>query len=575
MCGCDNTTMNADCNTGDWTFSLAKTCNPDDGAGIFDTCEAQTDTYSKAYLGDCKDLTAGAFGVTVQTNNFVPTTLTTLYTGLVCANYTAEYVHTNCGVCDALGSTNLYFEIDCLNTTLVIYLDSACLYPAAGPYSEETCAASEYEDSLMFILSRDLSPDKCEKIFIGESCIESQQINTTDETTCWSESNLLPAGVFGNTSFQSFRINCPSETIQFYLSDDCTGPVQDSTPQMPGCYMPVAGVNISLMHDVTCGCGINDTASPTPSPSPTPTPSPTPSPTPTPTPSPTPTPTPTPTPVPPPSPADACYREYSDELCGNGTYTQNVTFGVCNTITPTIANDFSAELDNSSIFTYSELNCSVLTGAPGYDVCIDHISGGSGKFTLGDCNELDITPTPTPSPTPTASPSPTTTPSPTTPTSPTSPTTPTPTPTPAPTPTTLYCSSFCESANCTDCAFHNNSLCDVCVEVLGSISYKVLCANESVIFYTGSNCVTPASPAQSLPVCEESFVSSVGLFSVKTCPAPATSSQTPTPSSTPTPTPVPSTSTTPTPTPLPSPSGMLFYLPWFLLQYTQKGQTSQ
>lgn len=417
MCGCPaNSTMNGECNANTWAYSAAMTCAADDAWGSFGTCEAQADTYSLAYEGDCVDTDSTRFGITVQTNNVVPSTLTTLYTGLLCANNSAEYLFVGCGTCEVLSTTGLFYKVNCLTPELTIYLDFECKYPVAGPYAPETCAATEYEDELMFVLTVD-NPEKCEKLYIGANCVEAEQRNSSNENICWSESNLLPAGVFGVTGYQSFRINCPSKTIQFYNSATCTGPVQHSVSQTAGCYTPVVGVNISLNFDTVC-CRPNVTnsssasstssvqstsqsTSMSPSPSVQSTASPTPS----------------PTPVPQ-LPAEACYHEYSDENCNASVYTQNLTFA-CNVITPSIAIDFSALLDNSSITTYVQLNCTETSGAPAYDVCFDHLSGGSGKFTLGDCNtaepipSLPVSPSPSVTPSSTVSPSPSLSPSPT------------------------------------------------------------------------------------------------------------------------------------------------------------------
>jgi len=389
MCGCPaNSTMNGECNADTWAYSAAMTCAADDAWGSFGTCEAQSDTYSLAYEGDCVDTDTTRFGITVQTNNFVPSTLTTLYTGLVCANNSAEYLFVGCGSCQALGSNGLFYKVKCLTPELTIYLDSECKYPVAGPFAPETCAATEYEDELMFVLTVD-NPEKCEKLYIGANCVEAEQRNSTDENICWSTSNLLPVGVFGTTGYQSFRINCPAKTIQFYNSATCTGPVQHSVPQTAGCYTPVVGVNISLNFDTVCGCGPNATnsssASSTSSVQPT---SQSTSASPSPSVQVTASPTPSPTPVPQ-LPAEACYHEYSDENCNASVYTQNLTFA-CNVVTPSIANDFSALLDNSSITTYVQLNCTETSGAPAYDVCFDHLSGGSGMITVGDCTSQPV-----------------------------------------------------------------------------------------------------------------------------------------------------------------------------------------
>ena len=119
---------------------------------------------------------------------------------------------------------------------------------------------------------------------------------------------------------------------------------------------------------------------------------------------------------------DACFFEYLSDDCVTTIYQQDLYFNMCNPIFTNTITPFASKNTPSSIVTYQNLDCSVITGAPGYGVCIDFLSGGSGKFVLGNCSAY--VPPPTPTPTPTPSPTPTPTPSPT----------PTPTPTPSPTP---------------------------------------------------------------------------------------------------------------------------------------------
>lgn len=377
QCGCQNLSMNADCNIPNWTFSLANQCSPDDGGGVFDTCEAQPSTYSKSYLGECVS-TGQTFGITVQTNNFVATeATTTIFTDLVCGNYTEAYLDLNCGECSFLSDVPLYTKISCTTLTFQIYTDDQCLYPVAGPYEPETCTQTEYDPDRFFILTEEA---KCEGVYLGHNC-SGDLLNTTDEMLCWSENTMLPNGTFPANGWKSFRINCPAKTLQFFSTNDCTGPVQQTHPQTAGCSIPNITVNVSVHFDSICSCGSISTPTPSPSPSPTPTPS--------------------PTPIPAPPPADACFREYENTDCTSLSYSQNLTFGICNPITGTAT--FGAFPNISGVTTYANPNCTVTTNVVGFDVCFQILSpfAHSGIFILGDCT--GPLPTITPSPTPSAS----------------------------------------------------------------------------------------------------------------------------------------------------------------------------
>ena len=96
---------------------------------------------------------------------------------------------------------------------------------------------------------------------------------------------------------------------------------------------------------------------------------------------------PIPLPSPLPAPAsDACYSEFSSEDCsGVALYRQNLTFNTCNVVTPIVIPDFSVSLNLSEIVMYSTTMCGTITNSPGYDVCVDSLSGGSEVFSVGSC----------------------------------------------------------------------------------------------------------------------------------------------------------------------------------------------
>lgn len=147
--------------------------------------------------------------------------------------------------------------------------------------------------------------------------------------------------------------------------------------------------------------------SPTPIPTPVTFPEPAPQPIPQPVPLPSPQPLSVPQPIPAPAPApalpnaDACYYEFSSDDCfGASIYQQNLTFDSCNVITPFVIPDFGANLNSSQILLYVLTSCSTIMSAPGYDVCIDSLSGGSEVISLGNCEEPFLAPVPVPAPVP-------------------------------------------------------------------------------------------------------------------------------------------------------------------------------
>jgi hypothetical protein len=92
-------------------------------------------------------------------------------------------------------------------------------------------------------------------------------------------------------------------------------------------------------------------------------------------------------------PSDVCFREYGGRNCDQQIFQQSVNFSGCTVITPIIYPPFSASINNGTITTYLDSNCTILTGAPGYDFCFNFrqtfSQGGSGKFTLGPCTGGD------------------------------------------------------------------------------------------------------------------------------------------------------------------------------------------
>jgi len=386
-CGCGGQVLQGDCLEMLWNFSVAEQCAPDNGAGLFDTCDSHVETTSitRAYIGECIETVTPSYLLLYQPPNATNArrTIPSTYNGYSVLDYLLMY----CGQCIHMPGTVLNAKVNCVAGTIQYFVDALCVYPVPGTYAINEYANIEYDMNNAFVLAA--PPDTCEEISLGTSCSTATLINTTLINVCWSETNNLPAGTFYNTTYNSFRILCPAKQLQFYLTTACTGPIQFTSVQAPGCRIPVNGINISVHDDLICGCS---SLSPSPAPNPAPLPAP----------NPAPLPAPTPTPV---ALAEACYHEYSDESCNTSVYTQNLTFG-CNVITPSIANDFSALLDNSSITTYVQLNCTETSGAPAYDVCFDHLSGGSGKFTLGDCNAAEPTPSPSVSPSPTVTPTP-------------------------------------------------------------------------------------------------------------------------------------------------------------------------
>ena len=91
-----------------------------------------------------------------------------------------------------------------------------------------------------------------------------------------------------------------------------------------------------------------------------------------------------------PKSSDACFREYQNHNCNDQIFQQAVNFSDCTLITPIDAPAFSVNISAGSIVTYLDTNCTIATGAPGYDICFDFqitfSQGGSGKFTLGNCS---------------------------------------------------------------------------------------------------------------------------------------------------------------------------------------------
>jgi hypothetical protein len=88
-------------------------------------------------------------------------------------------------------------------------------------------------------------------------------------------------------------------------------------------------------------------------------------------------------------PSQACFREYESNTCGDVIYQQGVNLNTCQIITPIVANAFGANLTNTAITTYLNTDCTIVTNAPGYDICFDFLHGGSGRFTLGNCSTPD------------------------------------------------------------------------------------------------------------------------------------------------------------------------------------------
>lgn len=452
-CGCGVQELNGCCVMHYWNFSVAKQCSPDDGTGAFGSCELQGSSgiATRAYIGECVEPTTPSYTLLYQPPNAsvqkrsIPSTL---YGFPV-----LDYLAMQCGQCIALPGTVLSAKVDCVSGSVRYFIDTGCVYPVSSQYTLDQYAAIEYSTDYLFLLTATDSPEKCEMVSLGNNCSVNTQVNTTIEHSCWSENTYLPYGTFYNTTYRSFRINCPSRVVQFYLTNDCTGPVQISSNQAPGCRIPVPGVNISVDDSLICGCGLNKT-SPTPTPTPTPTPAPETS---------TSagttvgqtsaassttqitsvvdtstsvsssgtsqtsdassiaqnvshtetligsstnqitsvigssagqtsTPVPTPTPTPTPS-ADACFREYENLDCTGLLYSQNLTANVCNDIQA--LSPFGAQFNTSLITTYLTTSCTTQTNAFGFNVCILLSSpfSHSGMFILGDCNGAEITPT--------------------------------------------------------------------------------------------------------------------------------------------------------------------------------------
>jgi hypothetical protein len=260
-CGCDTGVLNGDCLTQLWNFSMAEQCYADDDTGLFGVCETRpSNMVTRADIGECVETQTSDFAIVYQPTEAANARKRAI--GSTLWGYPVlDYLMIKCGECVALPNTTLYAKVTCHNGKVSYYVDSACLYAVSEEYVMNQYANVEYSTEYVFVLTATDNPDKCEMISVGQTCANNTRVNTSIEHSCWSESTYLPAGTFAASSYKSFRINCPSKQIQFYLTTDCTGPVQYSDGSTAGCRIPHPTVNISADDNLLCGCGLSNSGS--------------------------------------------------------------------------------------------------------------------------------------------------------------------------------------------------------------------------------------------------------------------------------------------------------------------------
>lgn len=257
-CGCGIGVLNGDCLSMIWNFSLAEQCAADDDAGLFGSCETRPSTLvTRASIGECVETGTSNYAIVYQPTEAANARKRTI-SSTIGGYPVLEYLTIRCGECINLPNTTLYAKVACHTGTVSYYIDSSCMYAVSSEYVTNQYATVEYSTDYVFVLTATDNPDKCEMISLGQNCSAATRLNTSIEHSCWSEYTYLPAGTFAGSPYQSFRINCPSKQIQFFATNDCTGPVQYSDGSTTGCRIPHITVNISAQDDLLCGCGLSN-----------------------------------------------------------------------------------------------------------------------------------------------------------------------------------------------------------------------------------------------------------------------------------------------------------------------------
>jgi hypothetical protein len=287
-----------------------------------------------------------------------------------CSGNCTKNATSTCGVCTHLDGI-YHFNIDCITLLLTLYPDAGCTVPTTTSSTTTLISIPNATCSPGYTTEVDHIPTEHFVFFDVCPCTEycwqrwfiGTATSSTTNTQCTTIPDLTgnfccgacitPDEIFAPISFPlsnvgSFIVDCQTQTFIPYTDTMCTVTLSSTliAPFELGQCFPVTGAESTQYETwkiLECATG----------------------------------------------PSDACFREYETNKCTNAIYQQSVNFDVCQIITPIVTNAFGANLTASSITTYLNTDCTTVTNAPGYDICIDFFMGGSGKFTLGECSDPD------------------------------------------------------------------------------------------------------------------------------------------------------------------------------------------